>query len=329
MTRSRGFTAAATAACALAVLASAAIAADAETPPCGVPLPDIVAKVGDEPISRADLLLRLSLGGVGTSSRAGCAAVLEKAVRAAVLRPELAGYRAEVSASEVEDAVEKMRASFPSDGAFRRFLTDRDADLSLLRHIIEDGLLLKKIEERQLRSWVFGDDLIQEYFDQHRSELVKDRVRVHHVLLKTQEEAERALAEARGEPHRSFRDLVSLYSVDTETRERDGDLGWVQRGTRGDAFDRVAFSVLIGAISSPVRTPDGYHLLMVEKRQPAAEQTLDDHRDEVVRRMQEEEWAVQREEWWDELKQKAHLWITPELNEQAQTSEEQRAEHEF
>jgi hypothetical protein len=70
-------------------------------------------------------------------------------------------------------------------------------------------------------------------------------------------------------------------------------------------------------------------VLLVEVRQLAAEQTLDDHRDEVVRRMQEEEWAVQREEWWGELKQKAHLWIAPELTEQAQTSEEQHAEHEL
>jgi parvulin-like peptidyl-prolyl isomerase len=328
MTRSRWSTAA-VAACILAVLVSGAIAAGAETPPCGVPLPDVVAKVGDHAISRADLLLRLNLGGAGIPSRSGCVAVLEKAVRAAALRPELAGYRIEVSASEVEDAVEKVRASFPSDGAFRRFLIDRDADLSLLRRAIEDGLLLKKIEERQIRSWVFGDDLIEEYFDQHRGELVKDRVRVRHILLKTQEDAERALAEARGEPHRSFRDLVSLYSVDTETRERDGDLGWVRRGTRGDAFDRAAFSAPIGAISSPVKTSLGYELLLVEVRQPAAEQTLEDHRDEVVRRMQEEEWAVQREEWWDELKQKAQLWIAPELNQQAQTSEEQHAEHEF
>ena len=327
MTRSRWSTAAA-AVCILAVLTSSAIAAKAATPPCGVPLPDVVAKVGGHAISRADLLLRLSLGGAGTPSRSGCAAVLEKAVRAAVLRPELEGYRIEVSASEVEDAVEKMRATFPSDGAFRSFLTDRDADQSVLRRAIEDGLLLKKIEERQIRSWVFGDDLIEEYFDQHRAELVKDRVRVRHVLLKTQAEAERALAEARGEPHRSFRDLVSLYSVDTETRERDGDLGWVRRGTRGEAFDRAAFSAPIGAISSPVKTSLGYELLLVEVRQPAAEQTLGDHRAEVVRRMQEEEWAVQREEWWDELKQKAHLWIAPELSEQAQTSEAPHAEHE-
>ena len=328
MTVSRGFTAAA-AACILAVLASGAIAAGATTPPCGVPLPDVVAKVGDHAISRADLLLRLSLGGAGTPSHSGCAAMLEKAVRAAALRPELAEYRIEVSASEVEDAVEKVRASFPSDGAFRDFLAARGADLSLLRLVIEDGLLLKKIEERQLRSWVFGDDLIDEYFDQHRGELVKDRVRVRHVLLKTQEDAERALAESRGEPHRSFRDLVSIYSVDPETRERDGDLGWVRRGTRGDAFDRTAFSAPIGAISSPVKTSLGYELLLVEVRQPAAEQTLDDHRDEVVRLMQEEEWAVQREEWWDDLKQKDHLWIAPELAEQAQTSEEQHAEHEL
>jgi hypothetical protein len=160
MTRSRW--SAASAACIFAVLASGAIAAGAETRRA-VPLPDVVAKVSDQPISRADLLLRLSLGGTGTPSRSRCVGMLEKAVRAAALRPELAGYRIEVSASEVEDAVEKMRASFPSDGAFRRFLNDRDADLSLLRRAIEDGLLLKKIEERQIRSWVFGDDLIQEY----------------------------------------------------------------------------------------------------------------------------------------------------------------------
>lgn len=45
-----------------------------------------------------------------------------------------------------------------------------------------------------------------------------------------------------------------------------GDLGEVKRGQTSKEFERAAFSLPVGKISDPVRTPFGYHLILVTNR---------------------------------------------------------------
>jgi foldase protein PrsA len=290
--------------------------------PCGVPLPQTVAKVNDQEISRTEVLLRLGPT-TGTLSqdqrRSKCRLVLDEAIQAALLRPEAGSYRVEVNPEEVESKLTSFRASFPSEGAFERYLVERQADLSSLRKVISDRVLQEKFEERQIRSWVFSEELQQEYFNEHRSELAKDKIKVSHILVKTKEEAERILQERNLKNH-SFSELAVKYSLDLESRDKGGDLGWIERGKMGGEFDQAAFSLSMGIISRPVKTPLGWHLILVEDKKPASEQTLEDHRPKVLRLLQEEEWALQREDWWNELKGKSSIWITPELISESQKS---------
>jgi parvulin-like peptidyl-prolyl isomerase len=45
-----------------------------------------------------------------------------------------------------------------------------------------------------------------------------------------------------------------------------GDLGEFGRGAMDPAFEKAAFSLPIGAVSEPVLSAFGYHLIKVEKR---------------------------------------------------------------
>ena len=63
---------------------------------------------------------------------------------------------------------------------------------------------------------------------------------------------------------RRFVDLARLES-DGPSKEKGGALGAISRGTMVPAFEQVAFTLPAGAVSDPVETPFGYHLIRVNQ----------------------------------------------------------------
>ena len=54
--------------------------------------------------------------------------------------------------------------------------------------------------------------------------------------------------------------VVSSYS-DSPLKDDGGDLGWMAPGQMADVLDKAAFDLNIGAVSSVIETPVGFHLL--------------------------------------------------------------------
>lgn len=63
----------------------------------------------------------------------------------------------------------------------------------------------------------------------------------------------------------TFADAAKQYSDDPGSKEKSGELGVVVRGSMVKEFDTVAFTLQPGAISQPVKTEFGYHIIEVEK----------------------------------------------------------------
>lgn len=85
--------------------------------------------------------------------------------------------------------------------------------------------------------------------------------------LAAQAEAESALAQIRAGA--DFTALARRLSDDTESRDQGGDLGWFRRGVMVKEFEDVAFRLRPGNASPLVQTPFGYHIIMVDRVQPA------------------------------------------------------------
>jgi peptidyl-prolyl cis-trans isomerase SurA len=66
-----------------------------------------------------------------------------------------------------------------------------------------------------------------------------------------------------------FATAARRFSADSATRDSGGSLGWFRRGTMVKQFEAAAFRLRPGEISDVVETAFGYHLIQVDRIQPA------------------------------------------------------------
>ena len=59
----------------------------------------------------------------------------------------------------------------------------------------------------------------------------------------------------------SFSESASKYSEDPGSKNNDGSLGWVKRGSLVKNFETIAFTLNLNQISEPVETLFGFHLI--------------------------------------------------------------------
>lgn len=116
---------------------------------------------------------------------------------------------------------------------------------------------------------------------------VAEQVHARHILVDTQEEAERILAQLQAGA--DFVALAQAYSQDANTRDSGGDLGFFPRGLLLTApeVEESAFVLQPGQFSGVVTSPLGYHIVQVVERDPARPISPDDRRLLQERALQE------------------------------------------
>jgi peptidyl-prolyl cis-trans isomerase D len=87
-----------------------------------------------------------------------------------------------------------------------------------------------------------------------------------------------------------FADAARQASDDPETREKGGDLGWVERLQLPATFADPLFALQPGQLTEPVETPVGYFLGTVEEKKAAEQRPLESVRDEIAARL----WVKER-----------------------------------
>jgi peptidyl-prolyl cis-trans isomerase C len=125
---------------------------------------------------------------------------------------------------------------------------------------------------------------IEQYYNEHKSEL--GQVRARHILIKTapQEPGEAAVSkeEARKKAQsildrvrngEDFAALAQQHSDDEASKVDGGDLGFFGRGSMVPPFEQAAFSLKPGEVSDLVETEYGFHIIKVEEQR---EPSLDD-----------------------------------------------------
>jgi parvulin-like peptidyl-prolyl isomerase len=106
------------------------------------------------------------------------------------------------------------------------------------------------------------DQKISDKYAELTNEIVgKKEYAISHIVLKTKEEAEKIAKEFKAKKPAKFSDLARKYSVDQESGQRGGDLGYILEDNIVKEISTEIAKLKKDQISQPIETKFGWHLI--------------------------------------------------------------------
>jgi peptidyl-prolyl cis-trans isomerase D len=137
-----------------------------------------------------------------------------------------------------------------------------------------------------------NEDLLQGFYEDNQDQYgIPEQRQASHILIQVAQDAEQTavdeakakieeLAEkiAQGE---SFAELAKQHSQDPGSAPEGGDLGYFGKGTMDPAFEGAVFALEEGAVSEPVRSSFGFHLIKLTGTKPSSVKPFEEARADV------------------------------------------------
>ncbi|MDQ6887366.1 MAG: peptidylprolyl isomerase [Gemmatimonadota bacterium] len=266
----------------------------------GIPVDRVVAVVGSQPILWSNVLEYmndLQARGQPIPADSAARAAMERDILNQLIDVELMVQRAQREKIEVGDAeltpgvdrrIKEVRAKFPTDAGYREALKQDGFGSpeeyrgwmleQSRREALQQQLVQKVRAEGKLSPAVVPDSEITRFFNANKGTIghLPATIAFRQIIVTPKaSKAARAVARARADSvladlrkGADFEKIAKRESMDA-TKDQGGDLGWRRRGDLLPEFERVAFALPPDQLSPVVETQYGYHIIRVDRVQPA------------------------------------------------------------
>ncbi len=266
-----------------------------------LPVDGIAAIVGEKVVLISDVLSRVHFARAAGREPADARelAVMQREAIDSLIEEELLVQRAQAESIMVNEAdllrsmddfEQRTRSRFRNDGEFRTALRQtgfqtleewRRMQMDQMRRgMMQRDLFVKLRREQKIATVNASEKEISEVFDMYKDQLPPKpaMIGMRQIVIPTSgseaaKKRARTLADSlRAElvtnPDR-FEEIARRESMDLANRDQGGDLGWNRRGLMVPEFDRMMFALNPGVISPVVETTFGFHIIRVDRVQPA------------------------------------------------------------
>jgi len=228
----------------------------------------------------------------------------------------------QIPAYVIEDQINKIiREEFGGDRqAFVRTLRAQGFSLARFREIERDKIIVQAMRQKAVRSdFVISPDKVEAYYRKNIEQYsTPEEIKLSMIVLRpefdaTEEEiaAKKSMAgEIRDKlaAGADFAGMAQMYSEDS-TADFGGDWGWIDRKTLTSDITDAAFALKTGELSPVTRLGDTFYIMKVDARKPAVRRPLAEVRDEISRKLFEEERLRLQDRWIATLREKAYVKI--------------------
>ncbi len=251
----------------------------------------IAAVVNDEVISTSDIEARLRLDLLASgleptqqNQQRLMPGVLRTLINERIQLQEADRFNIEVGAADLEEALGNIAGQNGlSADAMRSMLAQNGIPISTLEDRLRSNIAWSRLTQRRFAPRIdIGDEEVEEVIDRYRSNQGLPEYLLGEIFLAVDSPAEerqvRQLADqlaAEINAGAPFPRVARQFS-ESGGAASGGDLGWVVQGQLDPALDAVLAQMQPGQLSLPVRTPSGYHILIMRDRRRVAEASPED-----------------------------------------------------
>jgi peptidyl-prolyl cis-trans isomerase C len=299
--------------------------AEAPAPPKPMPaqLPDVLARVNGEPVTRIDfdrLIKNMEAGrGAIPAERRDevLRGALDQLITYSVLKQEAASRKFAVSDADIDAQVASMQKQFPTQAEFDKALSARNTTVEQLKADARVDMAINKMMEAEVALAVAATDTdAKDFYDRNPDKFTQpESVRASHILILTKDADEAAKKAARttidallkrAKAGEDFAALAKEHSQDGSASQ-GGDLGFFPRGRMVPEFDQAAFALKPGEISEVVSTQFGYHIIKLTEKKQGSTVPFDQVKPQVVEYLSNQKKQQRVDSFIDQAKKRAKI----------------------
>jgi peptidyl-prolyl cis-trans isomerase C len=268
--------------------------------PVPAELPDVLARVNGEPITKSDFEQAIKTA----EQRAGTPVppdqrdriyrdILDQMIGYKLLIQESKARKVAVQDADIEARIISLKQQFASEEAFKQALAQQKMTVDQVKTDARQDMAIKKLVEDEIATKVAVKPAdVQTFYEQNPKNFQEsERVHASHILITAPKDADaatKAQAKAKAEAilkdvkaGKDFATLAKQNSQDPGSAANGGDLGYFQQGQMVGPFNDTAFSLKPGAVSGVVETDFGYHIIKVIEKQPGRTVPLDEAKPKI------------------------------------------------
>lgn len=210
-----------------------------------------------------------------------------------------------------------IRENFGGDrNAFMKTLQAQNYSISQFRHEEFNKIIVAAMRGKNVKPNTAASPLrVDEYYRTHKDEFTsKEEVKLRMIMIPSRSldgnaASQKALAEeilGKLASGADFERMAQMYSEDA-SRDSGGDWGWVGRKTLAPELEKVAFNLPVKKMSRIIELGGNYYILRVDEKRGGVTKPLSEVRDEVEKKVLDEEAHRLQENWLAGLRQKATI----------------------
>jgi len=212
---------------------------------------------------------------------------------------------------------EIIRESFGGDrNTFIKTLEAQNYTLGEFKEKELERIMVSAMRSHNVKmNSIISPTKVEEYYRKHRDEFTsKEQIKLRMIMIPGQKDtasapAQKALAEevlGKLAAGAEFDRTAQVYSEDS-TRDNGGDWGWIERNTLAAPLEKFAFNMPVGRISNIIDYAGNYYILKVEDKHGGTTRSLAEARDDIEKKLLQEEAQGIQERWIAGLRAKAYI----------------------